>query len=76
MAKTGKKAAEQLSKEAREITESLRGPLAGLITTTLDSSYKVFETVTAGVGEIVGTVIDEGARLSEKLRKGVEALSE
>lgn len=74
MAKS-KKASEQLAKEAREVAHNLKEPLTGLLTTTWDSAYTVFETVTAGVGELVGTVIDEGARLTERVRKGVEALA-
>ena len=74
MAKTTKKASAQLAKEAREVTQNLKEPLTGLLTTTWESAYKVFETVTAGVGELVGTVIDETERLGEKARKGVDAL--
>ena len=68
-----KAAAGQLKKEVHDVAENLRGPLTNLISSTVETSLNVVETVVSGVGEIVGAVIDEAERLGAKARKAIDA---
>jgi hypothetical protein len=68
-----KSVSEQVAKEIKEVAENLKEPICDLVTNSVESSLHVVGTVASGVGEILGSVIDEASRLAERVRRGLEA---
>ena len=59
---------EYLAREIRECTTNLRGPLSDAVGNSLNAALELLSTLTSGVGQVTGAVIDEAARVRDKLR--------
>lgn len=68
-----KKASGQLAREAHQVGENLRAPLENLVSTALEKSYDVAESVTVSAFDFIGAVFDEADRLRDKIRRGLDA---
>jgi len=66
----------RLAKEVTEISENLKEPVCDLVASSVAASIDTLATVTSGVARILGSLLEEGARVTERVRRGLEAAAE
>lgn len=67
-----KSVSSQLAKEFREVSDHLKAPVSNLVVNTIERSFDVAETAISHVGELVGAVIDEAARVCDRVARGLD----
>ena len=71
-----KTVAERFAREVKDVSDNLTAPVCNLVGNTVEASLEVLGTVTSGVGQVLGALIDEASRVGNRLRRAVHAASE